>query len=327
MNKSYIAPKIAMKKLKSARSLPQNVYLYGATGYGKTELVRQFLSGRKYAYLSCEELPWEDVSPHDRIVVIDDLHRLKSEERREEILALAEREDVWLVLISRSPVPSWLLPRYVQGGFIVISESDLRLGRGEITGYLESLGIDYTEEDIRYLQETAEGNAYALHHVALRMKEGLHPGPALRDEIWDAFANYLENVVLVGWDSDLLEFLMQISVVDAFTPELAAMISGNLHVAALLERAAEAGNFLTQEDGVYRLRPVLVQALRNRALKVYGTERFKDFQYNAALYYEMHNETVPALRLFEECGKTERIKNLLIHNARMNPGNGHYYPK
>ncbi|NBI18967.1 hypothetical protein D1841_15690 [Neglecta sp. X4] len=325
MNKSYIAPKIALKKLKTARSLPQNVYLYGATGYGKTELVRQFLSGRKYAYLSCEELPWEDVSPHDRIVVIDDLHRLKSEERREEILALAEREDVWLVLISRSPVPSWLLPRYVQGGFIVISESDLRLGRGEITGYLESLGIDYTEEDIRYLQETAEGNAYALHHVALRMKEGLHPGPALRDEIWDAFANYLENVVLVGWDSDLLEFLMQISVVDAFTPELAAMISGNLHVAALLERAAEAGNFLTQEDGVYRLRPVLVQALRNRALKVYGTERFKDFQYNAALYYEMHNETVPALRLFEECGKTERIKNLLIHNARMNPGNGHYY--
>ena len=43
------------------------------------------------------------------------------------------------------------------------------------------------------------------------------------------------------------------------------------------------------------------------------------------LYYEMHDEVVPALRLFEECGKTERIKNLLIRNARMNPGNGHYY--
>ena len=51
----------------------------------------------------------------------------------------------------------------------------------------------------------------------------------------------------------------------------------------------------------------------------------QDFKYNAALYYEMHDEVVPALKLFEECGKTERIKNLLIRNARMNPGNGHYY--
>ena len=70
---------------------------------------------------------------------------------------------------------------------------------------------------------------------------------------------------------------------------------------------------------------MLIDALRNRALKVYGRERVKDLKYNAALYYEMHDEVVPALKLFEECGKTERIKNLLIRNARMNPGNGHYY--
>ena len=121
-------------------------------------------------------------------------------------------------------------------------------------------------------------------------------------------AVYLENVVLVRWDSDLLEFLMQVSVVDEFTLELAEMISGSLHVTALLEQAAEAGNFMTQKDGVYRLRPVLIQALRNRALKLYGRERVADFKYNAALYYEMHDEVVPALKLFEECGKTERIK-------------------
>ena len=38
--------------LKKARNLSQTVYLYGATGYGKTELVRQYLSGRRYTYLS-----------------------------------------------------------------------------------------------------------------------------------------------------------------------------------------------------------------------------------------------------------------------------------
>ena len=333
MDQNYIAPASALKKLKKARNLSQTVYLYGATGYGKTELVRQYLSGRRYTYLSCEELPWEAgalprLEPGRqkcRVVVIDDLHRLKSEELRQEILALEEREDIWLILVSRSPLPAWLMPRHIKSVFVVVSEDDLRMGRDEITAYLDARGVVYTEEDIQYLQNTAEGNAYVLHHVALRMKEGQSPGPELRTEIREAFASYLENVVLVRWDSDLLEFLMQVSVVDEFTLELAEMISGNLHVAALLEQAGEAGNFIAQEDGTYRLRPVLIDALRNRALKLYGRERVKDFKYNAALYYEMHDEVVPALRLFEECGKTERIKNLLIRNARMNPGNGHYY--
>lgn len=333
MDKNYIPPANALKKLKNARSLMQTVYLYGATGYGKTELVRQYLSGRKYTYLSCEELPWEDgaLSPEKpgrqnrRIVVIDDLHRLKSRELRQAIIALEQRDDIWLILISRSPLPAWLMPQHIKNVFVVISEKDLRMGRSEIAAYLDSRGIACTEEDMQLLEATAEGNAYVLHHVALRMKEGSSPGSELHAEIWEAFAVYLENVVLVRWDSDLLEFLMQVSVVDEFTLELAEMISGNLHVTALLEQAAEAGNFLTQEDGIYRLRPVLVDALRNRALKVYGTERVKDFKYNAALYYEMHDEVLPALKLFEECGKTERIKNLLIRNARMNPGNGHYY--
>ena len=100
MDQNYIAPASALKKLKKARNLSQTVYLYGATGYGKTELVRQYLSGRRYTYLSCEELPWEaGALPSEepgrqnrRIVVIDNLHRLKSEELRREILALEKRK-------------------------------------------------------------------------------------------------------------------------------------------------------------------------------------------------------------------------------------------
>lgn len=333
MNQNYIPPATALKKLKTARSIPRTVYLYGATGYGKTELVRQYLSGRRYTYLSCEALPWEDgaLCPPEqgrqnrRIVVIDDLHRLKNEELRRAILAMEKRDDIWLILISRSPIPAWLMPQHIKSAFVVISEKDLRMSRGEIAAYLDSCGVAWTEEDLRRLEVSAEGNAYVLHHAALRMKEGLSPSPELHAEIWDAFAAYLENVVLVRWDSDLLEFFMQVCVVDEFTLELAEMISGNPHVTALLERAAEAGNFMRQEDGIYRLRPVLIDALRSRALKVYGRERVKDFKYSAALYYEMHDEVVPALKLFEECGKTDRIKNLLIRNARMNVGVGHYY--
>ncbi len=330
MDKSYIAPASALRKLKAAHSLPQTVYLYGATGYGKTELVRQYLSGYRYIWLSCEKLPWKmETAPSGKqtrkVVVIDDLHRLKSEELRKEIIALARRSDLWLILISRSPVPAWLMPLYVREGLMIISEDDLRLGKAEISGYLKICGVAFTDDDIQYLQKTAEGNAYVVRHAALKMKEGKHVGPALYAEIWEAFSVYLEKFVVSGWDSDLLEFLMQVSVVDEFTLEMAEMITGSPYVASALEQAAEAGNFLFQKNGVYRLRPTLNHALQSLAAKVYGLERVKDFKYNAALYYEMHDEIIPALRLFEECGKGDHIKSLLIRNARRNPGNGHYY--
>lgn len=67
----------------------------------------------------------------------------------------------------------------------------------------------------------------------------MRPGPELEREIENAFAEYLENHVLVQWDSDLLEFLMQLSVTEEFTLPLAETVTGNCHAVELLERAAE----------------------------------------------------------------------------------------
>ena len=55
MDKGYIVPEAALKKLRAAKGLGQAVYIYGATGYGKTELVKQYLSKRRYLYISCAE--------------------------------------------------------------------------------------------------------------------------------------------------------------------------------------------------------------------------------------------------------------------------------
>lgn len=176
MDKNYVAPAKALQKLRTARSISQTVYLYGATGYGKTERVRQYLSNRRYTYLSCEEQPWGDGAlpseepgrQNRRVVVIDDLHRLKSEELRQEITALEQREDIWLILISRSPIPLWLMPRHIKDVFVVICEKDLRMGRDEITAYLDVCDIAYTEEDIKYLVLLDEKAANLLSLVERR---------------------------------------------------------------------------------------------------------------------------------------------------------------
>ena len=46
----YIKPVEAFKKLEAAKLLKQNVYIYGATGYGKTELIKQYFKKDKYTF-------------------------------------------------------------------------------------------------------------------------------------------------------------------------------------------------------------------------------------------------------------------------------------
>ena len=344
MNKGYIAPESALKKLRVAKGLGQAVYIYGATGYGKTELVRQYLSRRRYHYISCAEdaaglmetaETAQEAASHSSgkekeaqprtVMVVDDMHLLKNAEGRKAVLSLAGRQDVWFILICRSPIPAWLMPLYIKGGFLVITEDDLRLGEKEISAYMDSQGLTATEEEVAFVAVRSQGNAYTVRHTALKMLEGMRPGPEMAEEIVEAFAAYLESHVMVQWDSDLLEFLMQISVTDEFTLPLAEMVTGNRHAPELLERAAETGNFLSCKDGTYRLRPELIRALRRRAAKEYSPQERADHAYNAGLYYEMQGQIVPALAMFEQCGKKERIRELLIRNARLNPGNGHYF--
>ena len=341
MDKGYIAPEAALKKLRVAKGLGQTVYIYGATGYGKTELVRQYLSRRRYRYISCAEdtaelteaaqsVPARSAGKEKEgeprtVVVADDLHLLKNAEGRKAVLSLAGRQDIWLILICRSPIPAWLMPLYIKGGFLVITEDDLRLGEKEISAYMDSQGLTATEEEVVFVAVRSQGNAYTVRHTALKMLEGMRPGPEMAEEIVEAFAAYLESHVMVQWDSDLLEFLVQVSVIDEFTLPLAEMVTGNRHALELLERAAETGNFLSCKDGTYRLRPELIRALRRRAAKEYSPQERADHAYNAGLYYEMQGQIVPALAMFEQCGKKERIRELLIRNARLNPGNGHYF--
>lgn len=60
MDKDYIPPSKGYHKLKLARSFQQDVYLYGASGYGKTTLIRQYLDFHNYIYIDYCERFWDD---------------------------------------------------------------------------------------------------------------------------------------------------------------------------------------------------------------------------------------------------------------------------
>lgn len=333
LNEIYIKPEEAVKKLKSARNTKQTVYIYGAIGYGKTELIRQFLGRKEYYYFSCQDAkqkkfrlpPPGSPERYTDVVVIDDCQFLKDEERQKDILDLLEDKEIWLIIVGRNNIPPWLQGAYLYKGFTVISEKDLSFGFEEVQKLFFCYGLTVDEKTAQNMSTLSYGNAFAVKLVAIKMAEGYPQGDELYRLVTAEFMQYLENTLFVQWDSEVTEFLMQVSVVDEFDIRQAEMITGNHDISALLEKICELGNFVTVKEGIYRVRSFLLDVMRLKARRVYGEERVNEFLYNAGLYYEMHDELLKAAALYHQSGNHHRIREILIRNARKNPGNGQYY--
>lgn len=263
----YIRPEKAWKKLRAAQDIGHIVYIYGATGFGKTELARRYLEKecQDFCYVSCIEDGFgarePDGLPHSLVAVVDDLQFLKKKPQREAIFALANNPEVWLILISRSVPPPWLMPLYLKKGFILIGEEDLRLNEAGVYEYLSGCGIFLDEGTVEQICQNNEGNACAVCHLARMLADGKPYTPKLVDENARIFREYLEHEVLDRWDKELLDFLMKISVVDTFTVPLAEMITGDCRAREMIERACTTGNFLFRKGEVCRLRPILRKTL------------------------------------------------------------------
>lgn len=143
----YISPRKARIKLKEAQRNAQTVYLYGATGYGKTALIRNYLKRMEYLYFNAGNVLVNELaiseSIGDResgrtIVVIDDIQLAEPEDVRSAIVELSGRRDIWLILVGRCRCPSWLLAATLkQYPFMIIEEEELKFDRGMLERYFE----------------------------------------------------------------------------------------------------------------------------------------------------------------------------------------------
>lgn len=334
----YIRPKTANKKMKAAQTLLQTVYLYGISGCGKTAFIRDYFGKKKYYYYSAEQLNAEELeialSDKTSIVVIDNLHQLRTDELRDLIMKkiemLARRSDVWLILSGRSRMPSWLLSIYYRKVFTVIEEEDFVLSEAEMRQYLNLWRLTLTEEDYSKFAVLTKGIGIIIRLLAMELSSG-RPFDSnyierMRSDFWD----YLDSHVYDQWEVEIQEFLMQVCIVEEFDQHLAEMITGRTDVERMIGIAEQLGNFMQFRQSIggkriYEIRIAMRHSMRRRLLRTYQKEKWERLYYNAGLYYELEDDTPNALKMYESCNDTERIAGLLISNARKNPASGHYY--
>lgn len=340
-----IRPAIQLMKLGEADAV--TTYIYGVTGTGKTMLVQHFFAKRKYyeldaAVMTEQELAFEPVSDKRKIVVIENFHELpfdRYESLKTCIVDLMEREDIWLILVGRCPIPPWLLEVRLRCEMNVIDESKLLFSREDAEKYMEKTQMLFDAQQKEITLQRIGGYPFVWALSAICYRESTDGIPrilskqefeAYSTEVEMKCSQYLEYHVFDLWEVDILEFLTEICIVNDFTGEMAKYITGRTDADRLLEQMRWKGNFLKVslgKDGgfCYAIHPGMRMALHMRLHRKYKKERIRNLYINAGMYYRMNQQPVKALQMFETASAKDRIIDLLEDNARTAPGKAYFY--
>ena len=327
---NYIHPKAAWDKLRMAGARRQNVYLYAATGYGKTELLHRYLRRRRHIWLSGEGLTVETLQeialPAEATVVIDDLARVLDPAVRREIVSMLDQPGLWLVLAGRCPLPSWLTGPYVNGRLSVIPEEDLRLSEKEIAQLYLSWGVQLPRNLLeKRIIPLVEGNPLGARLLAVEMSQGSSYTEELMNDLTRKFYEYLNQAIYSEWPEEIREMMMQLSLLEHFTIQQAEEMTGRSDVNRLLAQAAEMGNLFSFKDGGYTLRPAVINSMKLRMETVCDRVRKNELLRRAGTICEKEGNIPRALKLYQDGQCEKEIHALLIDNARRYPGGGYYY--
>ena len=118
---------------------------------------------------------------------------------------------------------------------------------------------------------------------------------------------------------------MKLSLVESFDIELAKVLTGDKNVGRLIERALESGNFMRKNGESYTLRRPMQKALYDELKRCYSHEQINGFIRNIALYYEMSGNEMKALEFYAKGSDTDKIRYMLVRNAKINPEMGYFY--
>jgi len=197
----------------------------------------------------------------DFVLAVDDVHVLAGG-GRDVIAGLvsALTPNVHLLLAGRSPLP-FPLAGLRAGRALEIGERELALSEDEAGELVRSAGFELDADALGRLYRRTEGWVAGL---LLAAQSGSDVGG---DRVGHAEFEFLAEEVLARQPPEVQEFLLATSVLERFTPDLAAAVSGSSEAAAIPGRLA-AGHLFTirlDDDGTwYRYHHLFGAFLRRR---------------------------------------------------------------
>jgi LuxR family maltose regulon positive regulatory protein len=219
----------------------------------------------------------ESISEHKSplCIIIDDYHLIDQQAIHTSIINLCERIPSFLRLIlSTRSEPPFPLARWRSKG-LVYEIRDLACTLEETKTYLERLGIDPDANNLATLiYNKTHGWFGGMQLMTLWLRQQGPSAPVL--EMFTGshpfIAEYVIDEILSKQPEDLRQIFLMTSLVDKLNAELIAAITEDLDGNRILQQLVDNGLFWIPLDKTgtwYRYIPILGDALRSYAMKVY----------------------------------------------------------
>jgi ATP/maltotriose-dependent transcriptional regulator MalT/two-component SAPR family response regulator len=225
-------------------------------------------------------------------------------------------DNLRLVLESRAVPRLPLSPLYLEHRLEGIGRDELALSDDELAALLRLYDVTLKPEETERLRALSAGwitgVLLATDAGAPRFLAEKHLTELNRQAVFDYLAAYVLDVL----PADLLDFALQVSVMETITPQLANAVLQITDARDRLGALERHSGFLTRVgvgagDPVYRLQPLLRQALLARLRKERGAERRRELHERAGQALEADERYEQAVRHHAHAQRYDRILALV----------------
>ncbi len=305
------------------------VLLFSAPcGFGKSALADKLLEGRRV--LRCDaaasnfRLPqaggkWE-------FLLLDNLQQLQEQADQQALCELIrECPERRFVLLSRGMPPGWLAAFGYAGLMTTLDAGALLFDREDTRRLLTAYDVQITESELTSIMQESIGYPLGVVITARCLMGGAPYGKQIIGQAYRELYAYFEAAVYHRFDLPLRRFLLELAPFEEFDLEMARVVSGDVRAGELLDWIQRNTTMLRYDDVErFHFWPQFRGFLIWEMEREYAPEKRRALFARGGLYYELHEDYSHALAYYTASGDHAKVSELLIRNAELHPGMGHY---
>ena len=297
-------------------------------GFGKTAVAEALLSSREVLRLPAGSASFKLPSAEAdwQILLLDDLQDMQEEQDWnalcELIRACPERR---FVLLSRGTPPGSLMAFQYTGLMTVLEADDLLFDADDVRRLLRLYGVEAADSEIDGILKESVGYPLGVAITARCMSPGKLWTPELVARVFREVFLYFETAIYRRFDLPVRRFLLELAPFESFDLEMARMVSGDPRAGERLDWLLRYTTMLLYDDCQRfhfwsGFRAFLLWEMERE----YTEEKRKALFSRGGLYYELKEDYAHALECYTSGGDHSKVSELLVRNAELHPGMGHY---
>ena len=328
MTKNIIIKTSVQKRFDSFMAHGRVLFFSASCGFGKTVLADALLRGRNVLRQSAAD-PDCVIPPSAQdwdILLIDDLQFMQEEAGQQALCELIRSSpERRFVLLSRGVPPGCLTAFQYTGLMTVLEADDLLFDAGDVRRLFQLSGVNVTDSEIDGILKESVGYPLGVAITARCMSPDKPWTPELVARVYHEVFLYFETAIYRRFDLPVRRFLLELAPFESFDLEMARMVSGDPRAGERLDWIFRYTTMLRYDDCQRfhfwsGFRAFLLWEMERE----YTEEKRKALFSRGGLYYELKEDYAHALECYTSGGDHSKVSELLVRNAELHPGMGHY---